>query len=61
MSTFNLLEVNGFKSAVHGARSAWNSWDGSDTTHFDINGTPNLGTKDLALLRNLAQAGDYIE
>ena len=58
MATFNLLELSGFKSAVHGARSAWNSWDGSDTTHFDINGVPNLGQKDLVLLRNLAQAGD---
>lgn len=55
----NLLEVNGFKSAVHGARSAWNSWDGSDTPTFELNGAPpHLGQKDLALLRNLAQAGD---
>lgn len=58
MATFNLLEVNGFKSAVHGARSAWNSWDGSDTPTFELNGAPHLGQKDLALLRNLAQAGD---
>ena len=54
----HLIEVNGFKSAIHGARSAWGSWDGSDTADFVVDGVPSLGQKDLALLRNLAQAGD---
>lgn len=58
MATFTLLEVGGFLSAVHGARSAWRSWMLGDTNDYVIDGVPNLGEKDLALLHNLAQAGD---
>ena len=56
----HLIEVNGFKSAIHGARSAWGSWDGSDTNFSVVyaDGVPKLGTKDLKLLRGLSQAGD---
>ena len=56
----HLIEVNGFKSAIHGSRSAWGSWDGSDTNFTVVyaDGVPKLGPKDLKLLPGLSQAGD---
>ena len=54
------VDVYGWEAAIRGARNPMNSWDKEDTQYFDLCGVlpvPSIGSNDLRLLRNLANAG----
>lgn len=54
-------EVYGFEAAIRGMRNPKNSWDLSDTEYADEGGylrVPNIGEKDLKLMKTLAAAGN---
>ena len=54
-------EVYGWKAAIRGMRNPKNSWDLSDTEYADEGGylrVPNIGEKDLKLMKTLAKAGN---
>ena len=50
----------GWEAAVRGMRNPMNSWDKSDTKHFDHCGVfrvPEVGANDLKLMKQLSKAG----
>lgn len=54
-------EVYGWEAAIRGMRNPKNSWDLSDTEYADEGGylrVPNIGEKDLKLMKTLAAAGN---
>ena len=54
-------EVYGWEAAIRGMRNPKNSWDLSDTEYADEGGylrVPNIGEKDLKLMKTLAKAGN---
>lgn len=54
------VDVCGWFPAIRGARNPMNSWKESDTKYYERGGVlrvPQIGPKDLKLLRNLANAG----
>ena len=50
-------DVHGFEAAIRGARNPMNSWDQSDTNYGTGEPFIGIGSRDLRLLRNLANAG----
>ena len=57
-STYESADVWGFPGAIWGMRAAHESWDKSDSYWYDNSGEYVVGPKDLALMKNLAMAGD---
>lgn len=60
----NILDVQGFTSAIHGMRNPKNSWDKSDTETYDIfehgqfqGNMIKIGDNDMKLMKNLFKAG----
>ena len=54
-------DVYGWEAAIRGMRNPKNSWDLSDTEYADEGGylrVPNIGAKDLKLMKTLAKAGN---
>ena len=49
------IEINGFETAIRGARNPMNSWDGMDSCYN--NGEFEIGENDYDLLRRLTIAG----
>lgn len=53
-----IVEVGGFKGALHGMRNPKNSWRLNDTEFSRFNGLPTkIGEKDLKLAQTLIKAG----
>lgn len=53
-------DVYGWETAIRGMRNPKNSWELSDTEYADEGGylrVPNIGEKDLKLMKTLAKAG----
>lgn len=51
-----LVDIGGFRGALHGMRNPKNSWRLSDSTYFG-NGLVEIGEKDLKLAQTLIKAG----
>ena len=51
------VDVYGWIAAIRGARNPMNSWNQSDTSYGTGEDSVEIGTRDLKLLRNLANAG----
>lgn len=50
-------ETYGWEAAIRGMRNPMNSWDKSDSDHFDLVVNCQLGKNDLELAKKLAKAG----
>ena len=50
-------EVYGWEAAIRGMRNPLNSWDQSDTENWVVGLAPEIGPKDIDLMRRLRKAG----